>query len=1082
MIHNLSRAAIATALLAGLGTGQFFTARAADIQLTDADVGACSLAGSTTVTNSTSGGKVYVVVGGGSDIWGNADSFHYAYMPVKGNFDYVVRVQDLQGPDAWTKAELMARVDDGSGMPQAGDPFIAGMVTRPAGQNQIGPQIRTERDGLADWTSPTGTPRPIFPDTWLRMERLGNVFYQYYSTNGTDWNLWRPFGGTLDTAGSTPPAGDNQTVFTNAWPTTVLFGLAVTAHNDSDATGGIGVFSDFAAHTTIPIAIKTQPAATVSIAANTTLELSVATTGDPIHYQWRKNGVDIAGAIEATYQIELAQTTDSGTYSVRLYGAGNEVISANSIVTITQDVTPPTLASVTSDATLIGVRVKFSEPVTATAEAKANYTLDGGATVTGVTRVDTYTVTLTTSKLAEGATYTLTVNGVKDTANNSIQANSKATFKTYIWVPGVVMQKYWDALNTTTIAALTSDSRYPNQPTTVTFEPLFEYPPSGATSYADYYGNQLVAWFVPPETGDYVFYLSSDDYSTLYLSPDASPDNAVAIATETAWSNPREWLSSSGSSTLESKRSDQYAGTQWPYGGTISLVKGNRYFLQALHAEGGGGDNVGVTYSLASVGDPEDLSASALTGDKVGVLIDPTGASVAFTQQPKDTTTPQYRTATFEGAAAGVWTYGTNVTYQWQMAPAGSAAFTNITGATKAAYTTPLLPLAESGGQYRLVASVPTLSVTSSVAKVTVSSDNIAPTAICAGAIKGSTLAGVQFDELMDATSAQIASNYQVNGATVTAAILHLGKYVELQFASAISSSLSVTVKNVKDLAGNPVADTTLTGTISTMTSVDIGNPGSDPLQPGYSVALGNEGYLVAGGGSDIWGTADACQFLYKEFTGAFDLRVRVEGMNPMGLSTWAKAELMSRESTAPGSRHSSVCTTRADGTNLIDPQFRDATDVDATEGTQITPVPYPNCWLRLVRENATSGEIKFYLSTDGVSWTLKNTHTTPATDPDPAYPSKLLVGLAVTSHDNTGNDALGEAVFQSFSVKTYTPTVDPQLAIAHTNGKAVITWVSGTLVSSPTVNGTYAPITGATSPYSVTPEAGKAVFYRIQQ
>jgi hypothetical protein len=37
---------------------------------------------------------------------------HYAYFKVSGDFDYVVRVQDLEGPDGWSKAELMAREPD----------------------------------------------------------------------------------------------------------------------------------------------------------------------------------------------------------------------------------------------------------------------------------------------------------------------------------------------------------------------------------------------------------------------------------------------------------------------------------------------------------------------------------------------------------------------------------------------------------------------------------------------------------------------------------------------------------------------------------------------------------------------------------------------------------------------------------------------------------------------------------------------------------------------------------------------------------------------------------------------------------
>ena len=58
----------------------------------------------------------------------------------------------------------------------------------------------------------------------------------------------------------------------------------------------------------------------------------------------------------------------------------------------------------------------------------------------------------------------------------------------------------------------------------------------------------------------------------------------------------------------------------------------------------------------------------------------------------------------------------------------------------------------------------------------------------------------------------------------------------------------------------------------------------------------------------------------------------------------------------------------------------------------------------------------------------------------------------------------------------------NPQLTIGFSAGKVTITWAAGTLVSSPTVNGTYTPVTGATSPYVVSPATGQAMFYRVME
>jgi hypothetical protein len=105
-----------------------------------ADVGAnVGIPGS--VTGTAPG--VQTITGSGDDIWNASDNFYFVYTSVTGQvWEAKLRVQDLQGPDNWTKCELMVRVPDASGLPQGPDPFVAAMTTRAAGQNEIGPQYR----------------------------------------------------------------------------------------------------------------------------------------------------------------------------------------------------------------------------------------------------------------------------------------------------------------------------------------------------------------------------------------------------------------------------------------------------------------------------------------------------------------------------------------------------------------------------------------------------------------------------------------------------------------------------------------------------------------------------------------------------------------------------------------------------------------------------------------------------------------------------------------------------------------------------------------------------------------------------
>jgi hypothetical protein len=206
---------------------------------TEADVGYPSHAGSVTFENGNT-----VVKGGGSDIWNQWDAFHYYYFPRTGDFDCVVRLRSLVGPDWWSKAELMVREGSvtvsGNLVPNPGDRFFAAMATQGWGANIVAPQWRDTRDGSADWPDwpvaempPLISPfTPEYPDScWLRLQRVGDVFVAYQGYDGVNWT-------TLLSSDVTAPGGQ-------PFDSTVLVGLAVTAHNDSTPDLATAVFSDF---------------------------------------------------------------------------------------------------------------------------------------------------------------------------------------------------------------------------------------------------------------------------------------------------------------------------------------------------------------------------------------------------------------------------------------------------------------------------------------------------------------------------------------------------------------------------------------------------------------------------------------------------------------------------------------------------------------------------------------------------------------------------------------------------------------------------------------------------------------------
>ena len=106
------------------------------------------------------------VTGGGNGIGSTNDQFQFSYQPVSGNFDLAVRVAGLGLSVDWAQAGLMARE---SLVP--GGRFAASLAT-PA------------MNGCSFvWRDPP-TARAVraaafpanYPNTWLRLNRVGNLF------------------------------------------------------------------------------------------------------------------------------------------------------------------------------------------------------------------------------------------------------------------------------------------------------------------------------------------------------------------------------------------------------------------------------------------------------------------------------------------------------------------------------------------------------------------------------------------------------------------------------------------------------------------------------------------------------------------------------------------------------------------------------------------------------------------------------------------------------------------------------------------------------------------------------------------
>jgi PKD repeat protein len=173
----------------------------------------------------------FYVDGAGADVAGNNDQFHYVYQPLNGNGTIIARVRYQTVSSPWAKAGIMIKE---SAVAKAS--YVDALVTpdvSPATPNingtgcnlngcasplppvtpafGYGVRMQYNFTGSKSVTSATALAGYNAPNKWLKLQRVGNTFTSWYSTDGSTWKLI-----------------GNTTVTMNA---TATIGLFVTAHN-----------------------------------------------------------------------------------------------------------------------------------------------------------------------------------------------------------------------------------------------------------------------------------------------------------------------------------------------------------------------------------------------------------------------------------------------------------------------------------------------------------------------------------------------------------------------------------------------------------------------------------------------------------------------------------------------------------------------------------------------------------------------------------------------------------------------------------------------------------------------------------
>ncbi len=545
---------------------------------------------------------------------------------------------------------------------------------------------------------------------------------------------------------------------------------------------------------------------------------------------------------------------------------------------------------------------------------------------------------------------------------------------------GSILREVFQGIGGSTLADLTNSPAYPSRPTlTNLVTDLFESP----SNFDDNYGQRMHGYILPPVSGNYTFWIATDDNGALFLSTDDNPVNAKLICSVPGWVAARNWTG----------YPDQKSAS-------IPLQSGKAYYISALQKEGGGGDNLAVRWLRPDGVDQGPIPATYLL---------PYGASFTppiITAQPSDTTAVEGELATFNVQIKNL----DLVSYQWFKNGA------SIPGATGSSYQFGPVTLNDEGTTFSATLTNKLGSTNTAVATLHVVPDTTPPKVTLVINNSATSLL-VTFSEPIDPASASVAQNFRLSGGvSVSGASAGAdGRSVILTTTPmTFGNTYTLTVNNVKDRARTPNA--IIPNSQTSFLALEFVSQGLGGAA-GSIQRISSTSFDLAGSGADIGGSADQFEYAWQLRSGDFDLQVRVQDVKIT--EAYLHAGLMARASLDTNAPFAASFGASARIGSFF--ESRGSTGAAASIATPVGTFPanYPQGWLRLKRAgNVFTG----YGSLDGIAWVQLGTATI-------TMPSQLYVGLALSSQSSTVTSAAqfrDYGAVQSTATGSYKPDHEP--------------------------------------------------------
>jgi outer membrane protein assembly factor BamB/regulation of enolase protein 1 (concanavalin A-like superfamily) len=242
------------------------------------------------------------ILGGGKDLWGAKDEFHYTAQTVPGDATISAQITSQQNTDPWAKSGIMLRAST-----DPGAPYYAILST---GANGTVVQYRTASGGSTSQLTGVSSAAPI----WVKVIRTGTSFTAYTSTDGTNWTAY-----------------PSSTVTIPALSGSILGGMADTSHSQfTTSTTVFDHFTDLQAGSSLPVPWSDSDIGSPTPAGSASYAGGVFTLNG--------GGNDIWGTLDQFNYVSQSLTGD-GSIVARVTAQSNTSAWAKSGIMIKQSTT-----------------------------------------------------------------------------------------------------------------------------------------------------------------------------------------------------------------------------------------------------------------------------------------------------------------------------------------------------------------------------------------------------------------------------------------------------------------------------------------------------------------------------------------------------------------------------------------------------------------------------------------------------------------------------------------------------------------------------------------------------------------------